>query len=310
MAIKITDFQDYNYAAINPPPAGMGKLGLVHHFGFDEDARYQRIGEQARRLLSTKGGPVAGCSFKITGTPNCAIVSQDLSINGPEGRSGLVVIEGKTAGTGTKLELQDSSGKTLDSIDIDVASPVGIKVRYYNLIDSGHSSGVIPYQGGPVPAAFANSALGDLTDKVNSIVAVQSDCLLAQSGGGALRDLVASNSLGGAVNINSFNIFSFSGSGMDPDAQYHVIFVWAIDGPHSNGITKSNTTLLRADLSEAHRAITLAHEFGHFLSGSGVVTIGDHDDRHSDLMFKTFPHGINMRKARLQKLLGLRKPVP
>jgi hypothetical protein len=137
-------------------------------------------------------------------------------------------------------------------------------------------------------------------DAVNSIVSIQVDCMLTPSGDGALRDLSDSRDFGRAVDINKTNIFSFTG--MDGDAGYHVIFVWAIDGPHSNGITKSNVTLLDASLAENKRPITLAHEFVHFLCGSGIVTVTDHDDQQDDLMFRTYPHGLNMRKARMQKV--------
>ena len=69
-------------------------------------------------------------------------------------------------------------------------------------------------------------------------------------------------------------------------------FVRAIEGGHSNGITKSNFTLLDSSLPSDKRQLTLAHEFVHFLSGSGIVKVNDHDDKQSDLLFKTAPHGI------------------
>lgn len=309
MPIQITNALEYDYGAVNLPNRPKGSTPLVHTWGFDPTAKYQRIAApSARRLLSTKGGSVAGLSFKVTGPPNIKIVSEDMSFKGTGGREGLVCIEGVTAGAGTKLELQNAAGKTIDAIDVEVAPFVGIKVRYYNLIDGKGRHGVSTVPFAPVPADFNGPALTDLTDNVNSIVATQCDCFLAANGKGAIIDLGTPKDMKNQVDINDVNIFSFGD--MDADAQYHVIFVWSIAGGHSNGITRSNVTLLDASLSLEKRPITLAHEFVHFLSGSGVVTVGDHDDQNSDLLFRTAPHGINLRKSRLQKILGLRKATP
>jgi hypothetical protein len=54
-----------------------------------------------------------------------------------------------------------------------------------------------------------------------------------------------------------------------------------IDGPESGGITNTNITMLKGDLLKEHRETTLSHEFVHFLSGSGVVKVGDHDGERS-----------------------------
>ena len=299
MPVQIVEFLAYDFAAVHGRSAG--KVPLTHHFGLDSEAKFQRLASGSRRALSTVGGPVSEMKFVITGTANCKIVSQDMTVKGLGGRNGMVVIEGVSPGTGTKVELKDGAGKTVDAIDVQVGKFVGIKVRFYNLIDGKGRKAVSTIPFAPVPPMFSEAKLDTLVDRVNDIVNPQCDCLLAVKGKGAMIDLATPNDLGDRVDINKFNIFSFGD--MDKDAQYHVVFVWSIDGPHTNGITRSNVTLLEASLSEEKRDLTLAHEFVHFLSGGGVVTIGDHDERQSDLMFKTAPHGINMRKLRLQKIL-------
>lgn len=298
MPVKIAEFVPFDFALVNGRTAGT--VPLVHHFGLDPEAKFQFLAAGARRLLSTVGGPVKGMTFVVTGGSNCKIVSQDMTVAGLNGRTGMAVIEGTSPGTGTKIELKDGAGKTVDAVDIQVGNFVSTKVRYYNLIDGKGRKGVNTIPFAPLPPLFSEPVLDALTDRVNNIVGAQCDCLLTARAKGAMIDLSTSTDFGDRVDINKLNIFSFGD--MDHDAQYHVIFVWGIDGPHSNGITKSNVTLLQASAADDKRDITLAHEFVHFLSASGIVTVGDHDDRPSDLLFKTAPHGIAMRKGRLQKL--------
>jgi len=231
-----------------------------------------------------------------------------MSVKGPAGRTGLMVLEGVSPGTGATLELRNATGKAVDSIAVAVAPFNSFKVRYYNLIDGKGRKAVSTIDFAPPPPNFSPATLTDLTDRVNSIVSTQCDCMLVPNGGGTMIDLSTPDDMGDRVNGDRFNIFRFGN--MDTDAQYHVVFVWVIEGAHSNGITKTNTTLLEASLSLGKRPLTLAHEFVHFLSGSGVVTVGDHDDNETDLLFKSAPHGINLRKARLEKIVGLRKPAP
>lgn len=308
MPVQITSLNDFDYAAINSRTSDMGKVALIHRWGFDPVAKFQRISVAGRRLLSTQGGPTDDLTFKVTGAATCRIVSQDMFFKGPAGRNGLLVLEGVSPGTGAKLELQNKAGKAVDSIEVAVAEFNSFKIRYYNLIDGKSRKAVSTIDFAPLPPNFSPVTLTDLTDKVNSIVSTQCDCMLFPNGGSTMIDLSTPNDMGERVNGDMFNIFRFGN--MDKNAQYHVVFVWAIAGGHTNGITKNNTTLLQASLSLGKRPITLAHEFVHFLSGSGVITVGDHDDKETDLLFKSAPHGINLRKARLQKIVGLRKPTP
>src|SRR5258708_31980128 len=71
MPIQITEAITYDYAAINTRTKDMGDVSLTHHWGFDAAAKYQRIGVQQRRLLSTQGGPVSGLTFKMNAAGQC-----------------------------------------------------------------------------------------------------------------------------------------------------------------------------------------------------------------------------------------------
>lgn len=309
MGIKIVEWAPYDYASVYglpPMPRGSAPIPLIHHYGFDGDAKFQRIGVQSRRLLSTTGGPVAGFSFRASGS-SLKIASQDMSVKGPGGRLGLVAIEGSAAGA-SKLELVNGSGKAVDSIDVEVASATGFKVRFYNLSDGKGRKAISAPAFAPMPPDFSPAAIDLLVERVNAIVGVQTDAVLGLQGQGAIIELSTPDDLGNRIDGDKFNIFKFGNR--DNDATYHVVFVWAIMGSHTNGSTKLNTTLLDFSLHVDSRALTLAHEYAHFLSGSGVITVGDHDPAQTDLLFKTAPHGINLRKDRMKKMAGLRPAKP
>lgn len=294
MPVRFTNLLDYTVDV----QAGTTATKLTHHWGFDADARFQTIATGQRRQLSTTGGSLAGMAVSIANEGVCKFVGSPDLVSNYLGRIGIITIEGVAEGD-TTMTLADNSGKQVDQIAIHVTKWRSVMVRYYNLVDIRGRNGVANPDTNPL---FSIKALSDLTDVVNGIVAMQCDVMTVNSGTGVLRDLKFSADLGSRVDIHKTN--PYSSGDLDPAAEYHVAFVWAIDGGrHTNGITKGNFTLLDAALKEDHRQVTLAHEFVHFLSGSGVVTVNDHDDQHADLMFKHWPHGISMRKDRLAKII-------
>jgi hypothetical protein len=299
MAAVITEGLTYDYKQVysSALPTVPASIELKHHWGFDAKEKFQRLAKGCRRVFSTKDGPVAGMTFALTGGSNCKIIAIDMSWRNA-GLTGLVCIEGDTPGTGQKLVLQNASGKTVDAIDLQVVGAAnGNNVRFYNLIDGkGRRAVSISPLSGP-PASYLHADLDDLVDKVNSIVSSQADRFLFLSGSGDLLDLADPRDFGDRVDISKVNIFTFTGR--DPGADYHVIFVWKIDGSHTNGMTQGNVTLLDQSLPVNQRPLTLAHEFVHFLS----VTGSGHDSDLTDLMHITYPHGINLRKGRLRKMV-------
>ena len=296
---KIVNSIDYDLAAIRAGgavPSVPGKVKLVHHFGFDAAASFQRIGVPTRKIFSVQdgGSAVTAMSFDIQPPGICKIVSQDMSLKMNATRQGVAVIESVAPGD-CKLILL-AGGTKVDSVSLKAVPVRFVITRFYNLIDAKGRRGVDPAR-----PDVSLAALDSLIDQVNGIVGAQCDVWMAKSGQGLLRDLSCRDDLQNKIDINRFNIFAQSD--MDGQAEYHVMFVWGIDGPHSNGITKSNVTMIDASITTEKREITLAHEFVHFLSGGGIVTVGDHDTQQDDLMFKTAPHGINMRKDRLAKII-------
>jgi hypothetical protein len=289
--VKIINLLDFDLEATR----GLKSTGsLVHRFGFDPAAKFQRIGVGNRKQFGTEGGPPTGLSFKVSPPGVCTILSQDMSIKFGS-RQGMATIEAAAAGV-CKLVLANSAGKAVDEATLNVFPQRNVKVRFYNLVDAKGRQGINATHFSVQP-----TALESLIDTVNSIVGVQCDVWLHKTGLGLLRDLRTANDMGRAVDIDKFNIFGEPDR--DPDAEYHVLFVWGISGTHTNGITKSNVTFLDASLPVEKRDTTLAHEFVHFLSGSGIVTTSDHDGQKSDLMFKTAPHGLMLRKDRLLKII-------
>lgn len=271
---------------------------LVHDFGFDRSAKFTMIYVGGRAQFSVEGGNPSGMRFEFRPTTAfCKILSQDISLKIQE-KVGLITIEGIAPGA-CKLSLVDAKGTTVDEISIDVVPFRSVLTRFYNLIDG---KGRRAMRDPGTDPSVSQTTLIDLVFEINSIITPQCGVMMGLSGQGLIRDLGVLADLGNRVDINKHLISLVASSDFDRLSQYHIVFVWGIDGGHSRGITHTNVTLIQSNLGSA-RSITLAHEFAHFLSGSGIITVGDHDSDISDLLFKQFPHGIAMRQARLKKII-------
>jgi hypothetical protein len=292
MGVQLINLFDYTHG-----PGVLNKVKLTHFWGFDSQSRFLNLSVGVRKQLSIAGGDPTGMSVDVSPTSICRFVGQPNLTDKVFDRTGFVTLEGVTEGD-AEIKLLDPNGKTLDKVAIKVVKPRFVKVRFYNLVDGKRRKGVSDPD---TDVSFSLGALQDLVLGVTSIVGLQCDVSMGLAGLGFLRDLTFTADLGNRVKIQDVN--PFSSPDLDPDAQYHVAFVWGLAEGHPNGITKSNFSLLQADLRDTQREVTLAHEFVHFLSGGGIVNVNDHDDLVSDLMFKTSPHGINMRKGRLTKII-------
>ncbi len=297
---KITnyDYFDLEQVRVQGPvmPPMPGRISLAHHCGFDAETRFQRMGVGTQKKFTVHHGGTAltGMSFEIQPPDICKIVEQDMSVYRTPEERGRVTIEAVGSGD---CELRLVTGGTkLDSISIKAAPSRNVITRFYNLIDGRGRRGADPSS-----SQVSNDTLRTLIERVNQIVGLQCGVLMVKSGTGILRDLNTPDDLGDRVDIGRFNIYALSGK--DEQAEYHVMFVWGIDGAHSNGITRVSMTMLNIALTNMYPEVTLAHEFVHFLSGGGMVRIHDHDPRREDLMFATAPHGVNMRKDRLLKII-------
>jgi hypothetical protein len=292
MGVKFSSLLDYTHT-----PESLDGQKLTHTWGLDSASRFLNLSVGMRKQLSTVGGDPKGMSVDVSPTSICTLVGPPNLTDKVFGRTGFITLEGVAEGD-AEIKLLDAGGKTVDKIAIKVVKARTVKVRFYNMVDGKGRQGV---RDPDTDADFKVAAFQDLVFALNSIVGLQCDVFMSLTGLGALRNLTFSADLGNRVNIDEVN--PFSSSDLDPDAQFHVAFVWGISGGHANGITKSNFSLLQAGRTGTKREVTLCHEFVHFLSGGGIVRPSDHDDQPSDLMFKTAPHGINMRKARLEKII-------
>jgi hypothetical protein len=253
-----------------------------------------------RKQLSVGGGDPKAMSVVVTPATICKLVDvPNLTAKLFGGKIGFITLEGVAEGD-AEVQLVDVRGKVIDKVAVKVVKFRSVKVRFYNLVDGKGTEGVSDPSTNPL---FTKTALSDLVDAVNNIVLLQCDVSMGLTGAGLLRDLKFVEEFGSTVDIDK--VKPFASSDLDPDAEFHVAFVRAIAGPHSNGITKVNFSLMRSSLSGVKRELTLAHEFVHFLSGTGGsgAPPKSHDDKVTDLMFKTAPHGINMRKARLTRII-------
>jgi hypothetical protein len=276
---------------------GAGNGQLKHFYGFDPAGKFQMMTPGSTHVFTVTGGDPGGCTAEFD---KPGIVS---FLNPPDftaivgmGRRGTIPLSGDNVGT-TNLILKDKSGKQVDKIEVRVVEAKEIKVRFYNLVDDKGRQGIANPD---TSVAFQPAALEQMMSYVNRIVAWQCGVSMSKTGSGAVRNLQFAQDLGNSVDIDKLNIFATSDR--DDDAQFHVAFTWGIAGGHSNGITKSNVCLIQTSLAGQKREVTVAHEFVHFLSGSGIVKVNDHDDQNGDLLFKTAPHGIMMRKDRLNKV--------
>jgi hypothetical protein len=290
MGVRFAILLDYQH-----DPNVLDRIRLTHTWGFDAESRFLNLGVGSRKQLSTVGGDPKGMSVVVEPTSICTLVGFPNLTDKISDRTGFITLEGVAEGD-AEIRLVNAGGKTVDKVAIKVVTTRVVKVRFYNLLDGvGHKAITDPDN----DAFFSPGALQRLAEAVNAIVGFQSDVFMALSGTGLIKDLTFSDNIGDQVNMDNLKGFI---SDLDPDAQYHVGFVWGISGPRSNGTTKTNFTLLKNGLGDAKRQVTLSHEFVHFLTG-GMDTKHDHDDRQSDLMFESAPHGINMRKARLVRII-------
>lgn len=273
---------------------GAANAKLKHFYGFDPEGKFQMMTPGSTHVFTVTGGDPSGCSVELDkpGVVSFLNPPDFSSIVGPS-RRGSIPLSGDNVGT-TNLILKDKSGKESDKIEVRVVEPKQIIVRFYNLVDEKNRQGVAKPDSDPL---FNVGALNQLRDFANRIVGWQCGVNMSMAGSGVLRDLRFAQDLGNAIDIDKLNIYSTSDR--DDSAAFHVAFAWTIAGGHTNGITKSNVCLLDSSLIGQKREITLAHEFVHFLSGSGIVKVNDHDNQQNDLLFKIAPHGIMMRKNRL-----------
>ncbi|HEY0777265.1 MAG TPA: hypothetical protein VGD56_04785 [Gemmatirosa sp.] len=298
--LKIVNTFRYDHG-ISFPGTSLGMSSppkLVHDFGFDRKARFQMLQVGSAAKLSSDGGDPTGMHFELRpATQACKIVSQDMTLKVLD-KIGMVVVEGVAPGTG-HLVLVDAKGKVVDQVDIEVVAHRAVITRFYNLIDSKGRRGIRDPGTDPTVSKIA---LSNLIDEIESIVLVQCGVAMAISGEGYIRDLNVSADLGNRIDLQRDVTKLVASSDFDRAAQFHVAFGWDIDGGHPRGSTMTNVAVIRSDLKSS-RSVTLAHEFVHFLSGSGIVTKDDHDSESSDLLFKSFPHGIALRRDRLKKII-------
>jgi hypothetical protein len=306
MASKIVNPIDYDLDLI----LGGGSTGTnKHHFGFDPDARFAMLAKGSRNQFSVAGDFSQSWNFVLDPpTGVVTVVGTDMTLK-LTGKRGLITLEGAAIGE-CDLSLQNGARK-LDTVHIKVVQPRFVVTRFYNLSDSAHTGVTNPDSFGDPnftkSPLFSATALNELVDRINDIVLSQAAVMLRLTGTSVLREAtVGTRNLGDSIDGDDSGTISAitAASGRDPDAGYHIYFVWDIKalprhGP-TNGSTASNFTLLRSGLSGVHRISTLAHEFVHFLSDK---TGGSHDPKLSDLMFETYPHGIMIRKDRQLRII-------
>ncbi|MGL4325566.1 MAG: hypothetical protein ACRCTD_16140 [Beijerinckiaceae bacterium] len=294
MAAKFTSNSVWDFEESHDRKAN-GKL--VHYFGYDPAGKFMMHNVGDLYALSTTGGSLKDHSIDFDTSGICSFDSPpDFSYTSGS-KAGLFPVRSISQGS-TNLVLSDASGRAVDKIEIKVVKRRDVIVRFYNLIDGARRTAIGNPDTNPL---FSTAALNSLISRVNKIVFFQCGVRLLASGTGILRDLNFSANLGNAVDILTVN--PFSSSDLDHNAEFHVAFTWGISGGGANGVTKSNLCLLQASLQPEKREITLAHEFVHFLSGSGILIRNDHDELKSDLMYKDAPHGVMMRKTRLNKII-------
>jgi hypothetical protein len=289
---------------------GGATLQHNHHNGFDPERHFAMltVGAPFQMYLSVTGEGAfnRGWDFVLDppSAPCAKIVSKDMTYSDQNLR-GLLVLEGVAPGE-CQLFLKNEKSKLVDTVKLKVVPARNVVARFYNLIDGKGREGVTvdPVTGQP-DAIFQEPRLRQLLDAVNFIVGPQCGVWLLPSNSEALKDAsVAPIDLGDHIDNDDKTVqATITTADRDANANYHVYFVWSIkDKPgqkeKTRGSTISNYTLLLASLAHMDRVITLAHEFVHFLSGSH-----GHDSKNSDLMFETFPHGIQMRRDRLLQII-------
>jgi hypothetical protein len=257
-------------------------------------------------MFNVRGSYSAGGAF-VLGVPSdsgpAKVTDLDMSWTDNAGKNGIITIEGVAPGE-CQLYLLDG-GRQLDAITIKVVPCRRVVTRFYNMIDGVGHTGISD------PASDPNFSLGELSaliDGVNQIVFAQSYVLMAASGSGVLKDAnFAPHNFGDHIDKDDRSlrtIIPFADD-PDPDAAYHVFFVWSIKEDATSrertlGATVPEFTLILSDLDKTQRILTLSHEFVHWLSDTSGTS---HDAKQSDLMFKTEPHGIMMRRDRLLRII-------
>ena len=295
MALSLVHDSEFDLSLAH---GGAANPKTKHYYGFDPAAKFLMMTPGSTHVLSVASGDPAGFSVEfdtvgIVSFLNPPDFAAGASAGLNPGHRGTIPLSGDKAGK-TNVILKDKAGKEVDRVEVSVVEAREVKVRFYNLVDNKNHQGVrLPDS----DVAFQIPALRQLTDFVNRIVAWQCGVTLTQTGTGVLRNLSFAQDFGNSIDINTLNVFSTGDR--DDNAEFHVAFAWKIAGSHTNGVTKSNVCLLDASLAGQKREMTLAHEFVHFLSGSGIIKNNDHDSNESDLLYKTAPHGIMLRKDRL-----------
>ena len=283
MSVKLSNIFDYEL--------GDNK----HHFGFDPEGRFQMLFKGDVRTFAVTGGSLAGLAVRVHPEGFCKIDSVDFAWKGNK-KNGLITVKAIETGD-CDLLLFDPKGKEVDRVTIRVVRFRSLKTRFYNLKDSKGRRGVNPDD----PQVATHVLLGRIA-QINEIVGLQCGVYLEPSGTGLLRDCSVQADLGNRLNLkNSFKTI-FQSTDMDRGADYHVFFSWALEDTTDLGNTFLNFTAILASQKEKDRDRTLSHELVHFLSGSGVIKRNDHDEKLTDLMYKSSPHGIMMRKGRLKKI--------
>jgi hypothetical protein len=123
-----------------------------------------------------------------------------------------------------------------------------------------------------------------------------------------LRDCSTYDDLGDKIDPDRSH-FSLFGK-IDGDAQFHILWTWAIkSATERSGMTRAATNINFCFISinllndVTGTGITLSHEMIHFTSGESAIKQQSHTDVRTDLMHKTHPHGIQIRKDYMEKVI-------
>jgi hypothetical protein len=221
-----------------------------------------------------------------------------------------IVLEGTAPGTGKLFLRHEKTRAVLDQIDVQVVQNRLVQVRFYNLRDKVGHEGCSEYLQRRYP--YLGGELNTTVARVNYIVQRQAAVRMSLIDGPhstvPLRVLnVHDLNLGDDPDLDELILKVYGKSGFDGDADYHVCFVWGSIRAQL-GSTKNNMTFLNLpDLmkvkGDAKLVRVIAHEYVHFLSGAMARGLKSHDPKDADLMHDGYPHGVQMRKKRLQMII-------
>jgi len=269
MALKFEAKENYQLTVL--------KSTYSHQHGFDPKAKLQVLPKGYARGLIIRGGKGLSCSLTPADPPGCGVDQREV------GNDLEVWLDGKLEGDYT-LTARNGAGSKVDEVKIKVVKQRTVKVGFYEASD-GKGRGI----------KFDDANIRPLLDRADSIVGAQTNLRLKRTGKWPLMNSQAD--LGDRIDLEApGKTADFRGGWIIQDAEWHVFFVWACKD--ANGITKSDITVIDANLDPVKMAVTLAHEFIHFCSRPG----SGHDGENADLMYKEAPHGIMIREPR-QKVL-------